>query len=825
MSADMEKIEDIEINSDSSDDKEAESTETENSAEVSAKNDDTPASTPANPINKEKSSSENAFLKKIDGLKKAITSINMKKRVPIVFLRSVLCLCAVFFAVYAIIAVTEFSKNAAGFSEKNAYVNFDADVAATESLANAHFERLDGIAKKLEFAENKAEVQEVIDCEYNNLVYFAKGVAYDADGDLLNSSAAGYAEMMAVAELGARGTTETYYNDSDKIHYISFFVPVRGSLYVDGICSFIELEDLIDLSTVRSETTDMLVLVDRNGKTATDSYSPDFTETVGTNIREFIISMSHDDELPSLMSDAINSNSRLVRVVKTDKVDYTLSMAPINSFDNRLWLVNLTENDKNLAPELDYVNGIAILCIVAAIALIASVAYIVLIFVKKADNIDIKPAAADTPEGCPGKEVFRINASKLLMNRERKYALTVFEIRQFRYIGENISEKDMIGLLEYIAKVIQALCDVRESYGYLGEGKFGLLIHIETDHTVRDRVRLVESIAGKNALLGQGKSKRKFNIGISMTSSDRKQSFTELLGYAEIACEKAKNNINVPYVIFNEQINSERIHNEKIESEMENALANGEFRLFLQPKYNVAADRIDSAEALVRWFDTEKGDYRFPGEFIGLFESNGFITKLDHFMYIETLKFLSAAAEKFDKIVPISVNVSMVTVSDPGFLDFYIENKKKYKVGDNFIVIEFTESFAMEDYQKIRMIVDTLHDNGIRCSLDDFGSGYSSLGTLKNIPFDEIKFDRLFLEKGYNRKNDDAMLETMFSLIRSMDIRVVQEGVETKEMFDNVIAKGCDVIQGYYYAKAIPLEEYKLFINSNTSIKYKSRVK
>ncbi len=762
---------------------------------------------------------------RLEDLKKSINYKELVKKLPTVALGSLICLLFAFFAVYGIISATEFEKNIFAFTEKSAYIDFDSDIEGAERLAGEHFARLDAIAKKLEFAENAAEVSAVLQGEYRNVTYFSRGVSYDAHGERVEDTAAGYAEITALAEGGVRATTDLYYSTLDRIYYISFYIPVRGSLFVDGISSAIEAENIIDISSLRNENEAMTVLIDRNGETAAESYSEGFAHTAGANIKELIISMAHDDELPVIMNEAINSGRRLTYTLKTDKTDYTLSLAPVNNFGGHLLLLSLTENSELTVPELNYVRGLVALAVVAAIAMVSVIIYATLRIKKLSAHPDIKPAAPDTPDGCPGKELLRINATKLLSVRERKYALAVFEIRQFRYIGENISEKDMSDLLSYIAKVVGALCDVRESYGYLGDGKFALLIHIESDRTVKDRVRLVESIAGKNAFFGQGKSKRKFNIGISMTRQEARSTFTELLGYAEIACEKAKNNINVPYVIFNEQINTERIHNEKIEAEMENALANGEFRLFLQPKYNIAADRIDSAEALVRWFDTEKGDYRFPGEFIGLFESNGFITKLDHFMYIETLKYLSSAAEKFDKIVPISVNVSMITVSDPAFLDFYVENKKKYRVGDNFIVIEFTESFAMEDYQKIRRIVDTLHEKGIRCSLDDFGSGYSSLGTLKNIPFDEIKFDRLFLARGYNKRNDDAMLETMFSLARDMGIKVVQEGVETKEMFDSITAKGCDVIQGYYYAKAIPLEEYKLFINSNTSIKYKSRVK
>ena len=131
----------------------------------------------------------------------------------------------------------------------------------------------------------------------------------------------------------------------------------------------------------------------------------------------------------------------------------------------------------------------------------------------------------------------------------------------------------------------------------------------------------------------------------------------------------------------------------------------------------------------------------------------------------------------------------------------------------------------MENYDQIAHLVDELHKNGIRCSIDDFGSGYSSFNILNRIPFDELKLDAVFIKSGTNVNRDDTILSTMIGLAKSMNMVVVQEGVETEAMFNKVVSMGVDVVQGYYYAKAIPLEEFKIFVNSNTSIKYKSKVK
>ena len=122
-------------------------------------------------------------------------------------------------------------------------------------------------------------------------------------------------------------------------------------------------------------------------------------------------------------------------------------------------------------------------------------------------------------------------------------------------------------------------------------------------------------------------------------------------------------------------------------------------------------------------------------------------------------------------------------------------------------------------------IVKTLRKNGIGSSLDDFGTGFSSFNVLKNIPFDELKLDKCFIDAGYNTDHDEIMLKSVIDLAKSLGMRIVQEGVETEEIFNKVKGYGCDVAQGFYYAKAIPLEEYRIFIDTNTSIVYKSKVK
>jgi EAL domain-containing protein (putative c-di-GMP-specific phosphodiesterase class I) len=470
-----------------------------------------------------------------------------------------------------------------------------------------------------------------------------------------------------------------------------------------------------------------------------------------------------------------------------------------------------------------FIRHVAILLIVAIIAFITILVYSVL-YHKQAQKAISVAMLTDRTLECPNVEQFRRNAIEVVYSQKQTYAVLFYQLRRLHHIVETLGEQKAVEIFRFVAKVFESFCTLGETYGYAGDGNFLLLNRYQSEKQLSEKVRLLEAVINKSDLVKDCGISIKFTVGAYLTSQG-KRTLPQMIECATLAAQSAKSGISQPYVMYTDAVNEEIARNERIEAQMENALSSGEFRLFLQPKYSVKNDQIDSAEALVRWFDPTKGEYRFPAAFIGLFESNGFIIKLDHFIYLEVLKYMSHAAERGERIVPVSINVSRVTAMSDDFLDFYIGNKNKYQIGDRFITLELTESFAMGNYEQLLEIVNKLHENGIRCSIDDFGLGYSSFNIIKEVPIDELKLDRLFLSKGLSDARDNKILQSMIKLAKDIGVDIVQEGVETEEMFKRVVEMGCDVIQGYYYAKAISLEEYRIFLNTNTSIKYKAKVK
>ena len=749
------------------------------------------------------------------------------KRVTLGVAAAILLL--IFTTVYMLSVVTgstEFFKESA---EKNAILCFDEDIDRANALADEHYNNLYNVANEVRKLDSRDAVEAAIEGYigselFGDLRYYSNGVAYSANGAVVveETSASEYIEALAASN--EPGATPVYYDKLTQMYCLAFFIPVRGSDHIDGLLSILPARNIVNVGTVINEKSSVVAIIAPDGKVISGTVRDGYNKSIGDNFYGFIDTLTNNKSDSAKINEAVLNFKKSACSINTSEGDYTVAISPLSRFDNNLLLVSLSESEGLIAPELTYIRHIVNLLFISILAILTGIIYAIL-YHKKTKRALTAATLEDSKLECPNAEQFKLNTKDLITASRRKYSIAVLSIRNFMYFNEQLGEREAIDVLRELAKIIESLSKHQEAYGYAGDGKFLLLITHANNHSVNDKLKLIETIINRNELLIKHGMKMRFATGVYNVFTGHRRSVQEMIDCAATACSYSEDNIKTTYTLFTEEVRAEIAHNEKIEAIMETALANKDFRLFLQPKYDVKHDVVNSAEALVRWFDPEKGDYKFPGEFIPLFETNGFIVKLDHFVYIEVLEYLSRAVEKGEKVIPIAVNVSRVTATSPDFINFYVSNKKKYGIPDNFITLELTESFAMEDYEKISTIINALHNSGMRCSIDDFGSGYSSFSILKQINVDELKLDSVFLRRGVDVKRDDNLLSTIIGLAKSMGMSVVQEGVETKEMFDKVTSMGCDVIQGYYYAKAISLEEFKLFINTNTSIKYKSLVK
>ena len=757
-------------------------------------------------------------------------STNKQKKFISIFTKALALFVALLLVIYFLSVLLGSSAFFVESAEKNALLYFDEDVKRAEELSEEHYDNLRAIVARLEYSKSTSDVEDIVssyigDESFGDLRYYSQGKAYAANGIEVTEETSAKDYIDALHTSGEAGCTPIYFDKSAQKDCIAFYLPVRGSGYVDGILSIIPARNIISVGSLINDKASAVAVITPDGKVLSDTRAEGFNTVIGNNFYSFVVGLTNDKSDGDRLSEAVALGEKTALTVEVGSDRFTIAVAPISTFGGSASLVSFSRSDALMVSEMEYVRHIVNLLVIAVAALIVVFVYSVR-YHKRAKQAIAEATLVDAKLDCPNSEQFKINAKELIASHSKyKYSVLLLTIRNFFYFDEQLGEEKCTEGLRSLVKVIDSLTSADECYGYAGEGKFLLLMISANSHSINDKIKLIETICNRSDLLKEKGLKIKLVGGAYNVFSSRKRTVQEMIDCANTACGYAEADIKTTYTLFTEEVKAEIEHNERIEAMMESALANGDFRLFLQPKYNVKNDSIDSAEALVRWFDTTKGEYMFPGDFIPLFESNGFIVKLDHFVYIEVLEYLSHAAERGEHVVPIAVNVSRVTAASPDFINFYVGNKNKYRIPDGFITVELTESFAMEDYDKIYEIITALHNGGLRCSIDDFGSGYSSFSILKQITVDELKLDSVFVKRGLNVQRDDKLLSTIIDLGKSMGMSVVQEGVETKEIFDKVIDMGCDIIQGYYYAKAISLEEFKIFINTNTSIKYKSLVK
>lgn len=259
--------------------------------------------------------------------------------------------------------------------------------------------------------------------------------------------------------------------------------------------------------------------------------------------------------------------------------------------------------------------------------------------------------------------------------------------------------------------------------------------------------------------------------------------------------------------VYNHEMWEKELWEQKVEDRMQDALNKEEFQVYIQPKYHPSTEELVGGEALVRWISPEEG-FVPPGKFIPIFEKTGFVTKLDDYMISHTAALQAKWLAEGKKIVPISVNVSRAHFAQPDLAEHIRDLVDAYPLPHKYIEIELTESAFFDDKNALLSTVRKLQEYDFEVSMDDFGSGYSSLNSLKDLPLDVLKLDAEFFRGDDFNTRGEIVVSEAIALAKKLEMKIVAEGVEKKEQVDFLASKECDMIQGYYFAKPMPAQEY-----------------
>ncbi len=289
---------------------------------------------------------------------------------------------------------------------------------------------------------------------------------------------------------------------------------------------------------------------------------------------------------------------------------------------------------------------------------------------------------------------------------------------------------------------------------------------------------------------------------------------------ARVACNSIRGSYHSQIAIYDEDMNEKETLNERLINDMEAGIKEHQFKIYYQPKYAIQGERdsLYSAEALVRWEHPELGLLR-PDGFIPLFEENGLIHKLDHYVWDEVSKQIGEWMVKYDLKIPVSVNVSRVDIGAPDLEEEIFTVVQNNWISPGMLNLEITESAYTENSDEIIKVVTGLRDRGFAIEMDDFGTGYSSLNMITSLPIDILKLDMQFVKNIAEGNKEMKMVELMLDIAKSLKVKVVAEGVETREQYDLLKNVGCDVIQGFYFSMpCVPSEFEKLIEKENREL-------
>ena len=409
----------------------------------------------------------------------------------------------------------------------------------------------------------------------------------------------------------------------------------------------------------------------------------------------------------------------------------------------------------------------------------------------------------DQLTGLFSKEYFYQRAKEILsQNPDQEYDIICSNIENFKLINDAFGVPAADRLLREIAALLQQKTKDMGICGRLNADRFGCLIMRQREYTdamFRNTLEQINALTEiKNIVVKWGV----YPVGKNAATVE------QMCDRALLTAQSIKGQYGIHYATYNDTLRSQLQRRQRITDNMEAALAEKQFAIYLQPKYRVKDSALIGAEALVRWNHPEWG-LQPPSEFIPLFEKNGFITKLDRYVWDAVCGILREWDDKGYPPLSVSVNVSRADIFHADIAEVLLETVNRHGLPPERLHLEITESAYAEAPDRIIETTGRLRALGFVIEMDDFGSGYSSLNMLSKMPVDILKLDMKFLQGEIEKSGDEGIIRFIMDLAHYMKLGVVAEGVETEKQLNYLRAIDCDCVQGYYFARPMPVREFE----------------
>lgn len=471
------------------------------------------------------------------------------------------------------------------------------------------------------------------------------------------------------------------------------------------------------------------------------------------------------------------------------------------------WYVITSSPISTIAQELmNLVILSAMLCIFIVLV-IMSISVYINISNKKKNNRLYRVAYIDPVTLLGNEYYFRSNGTIYLEGSitKTKYVVTI-DINKFKALNNIYGYAVCNEILKTLGQKIQRLLPEDNITCRISNDIFASIFSYEGDID-----QLLHKVFVEASKLNINGMELHINLAIGAYNvMPYETDINKIVDKAYLARAQIKGLYHSNYYLFDETLENKMIEEQKIEACMEEALENNEFKVVYQPKVYTKNEKMSGAEALVRWY--RDGEIIPPSKFIPLFEKNKFIIKLDKYIFEQVCKDLADWRDRLGFIPTISINVSKEQFEDENFIDKYVDICTKYGLEPSQIDLEITESATTN--MDVLKVLSLIKAKGFTISIDDFGTGTSSLSMLQNMPIDIMKIDKVFVDKA-NLNSDKNIINYIVLIAHHLNVATIVEGVETKEQVEFIRKIGGDIIQGYYYSKPIPKDEFEEYFNKN----------
>jgi diguanylate cyclase (GGDEF)-like protein len=555
------------------------------------------------------------------------------------------------------------------------------------------------------------------------------------------------------------------------------------------------------VSTMAMAGEGLLVILDKQGK-----------EVAGSN-RAFY-SIIEATKTRTQIEQAIKVNEQVSFNIKAqDKKRQTVVVMPLGI--NDWYLLNVFPQPNFYVRYLEMTIGVGVM-ILFSCGLFLSFFYRQFLIINKNQKTLVKLAYGDSVTGTRNYSSFKHEMEKKLRKEKSEtYAVWYCDIKKFKFMNDILGYEEGDKVLISLANLFRDYGGPDTLYCRVSADNFAGLYKYKTREEMEEWFQKLVTLFQERYLPYNKKIPMELSMGAyCIEETDVEElSIDQIVDKANIAQKNVKGLPGNPFGFYNKEIRNRVLFESELESEIDRALRNQEFKIFVQPKVSIQKEnRIVGGEALVRWENPRKGTIP-PGQFIPIMERAGKIVLLDRYMFEKSCQWLHDYLAAGRPPVNIAVNVSKIGMLREDFVDFYGEIKNKYEIPDGLLELEFTETVLLSDDAMFNRLVKRLNEKGFVCSLDDFGSGYSSLNLLKNLKIDVLKLDIMFFRKSSDISRERIVISNIINMAKELKIKTIAEGVEYVETVEFLRSAGCDVIQGYVFYKAMPIKEFEQMIS------------